>query len=326
MRVSWLIPVRNGGHLLQPAVRSALEECEAGDEVLVVDDGSSDGAVEALEKDSRLRCLHQPPKGIVAALEYGRKQALGELIARLDSDDVSLPGRIQRQKQLLASNPRTAAVGGRARIHRDGGEVSTGMQRYVDWLNGLQDLHSQRLIESPLFHPAATFRASAVEEVGGYRHGDFPEDYDLWLRLVAGGWNLENIPQDVVSIRDHDARLTRTDSRYSQAAFRRAKQSHLQDTLLSRPRNLAVWGAGRTARPWIRWLIENGHTLSAVIDIGPGVSRQGVPIHPPSALPGLEFELLFVAVGIPQARQEIREQLRRVRPDLVEGKNWWAVA
>ncbi len=326
MQVSWLIPVRNGGLFLQSAVASALKECEPGDEVLVVDDGSTDGAVEALVKDSKLRCLQQPPKGIVAALEYGRKQARGDLIARLDSDDVALPGRIQCQKRLLDSNPRTGAVGGRARIYRQDGEVSAGMQRYVAWLNGLQNLHSQRLIESPLFHPAVTVRASAVEEVGGYRHGDFPEDYDLWLRLVAAGWSLENIPQEVVSIRDHDERLTRTDSRYSQAAFRRAKQNHLAATLLSHPRHLVVWGAGRTARPWIRWLLEKGHTLSAVIDIGPGVSRQGVPIRPPIALRDLDFELLFVAVGIPLARQEIREELRRIRPDLEEGKNWWAVA
>ena len=326
MQVSWLIPVRNGGELLQSAVDSAISECGPADEVIVVDDGSTDGSVATLAHHKQLRCLQQAPKGIVAALEHGRKQARGELIARLDSDDIALPGRMRHQKRILSAHPSTAAVGGRAQIHRENGPVSPGMLRYVAWLNGLQDLHSQRLIESPLFHPAVTLRATAVEAVGGYEQGDFPEDYDLWLRLIAGGWKLENVSQEVVSIRDHDARLTRTDPRYSPSAFRRAKQRHLQATLLNQPRRLVVWGAGRTGRPWIRWLLESGHSLEAIIDIGPGVSRQGVPIQPPSALPSLDFDLLLVAVGIPIARQEIREALRDIRPDLVEGKNWWAIA
>ena len=159
MQVSWLIPVRNGGQFLQGAVDSALSECEPGDEVIVVDDGSTDGSVTALADHKQLRCIQQPPQGIVSALELGRKNARGELVARLASDDIALPGRIAHQKRFLSAHPQAAAVGGRAQIHRENGTVSTGMLRYVAWLNGLQDLHSQRLIESPLFHPAVTFRA-----------------------------------------------------------------------------------------------------------------------------------------------------------------------
>ena len=52
------------------------------------------------------------------------------------------------------------------------------MQLYVDWVNNLDDLHREILVESPLLHPAVTFRASQIIHAGGYRSGEIPEDYD----------------------------------------------------------------------------------------------------------------------------------------------------
>ncbi len=324
MRVSWLIPVRDGGAWLAEAVDSALAQCSPGDEVIVVDDGSRDGAVEALADTPFLHRLHQPPEGIVAALERGRSAAKGELIARLDADDVALPGRIEAQKQMFLAEPRLGAVGGRARIHRDGEAVPDGMQRYVSWLNELQDLHASRLVESPLFHPAVTFRASAVKEVGGYEDGPFPEDYDLWLRLVAGGWGLQSTDREVVVLRDRPDRLTRTDERYSREAFREARRRHLRAVL---PRcRVVLWGAGRSGKPWVRFFLAEGHDLVAVLDIGRATERHGVPVLPPPSLATLEFDRLFVAVGIPEARDEIRTLIQKLRPELVEGEHWFALA
>jgi glycosyltransferase involved in cell wall biosynthesis len=323
MRVSWLIPVRDGGAWLSEAVDSAVAQCSAGDEVIVVDDGSQDGAVDALGDTPFLHRIRQAPQGIVAALERGRCAAQGELIARLDADDVALPGRIDAQRKMFLGEPRLGAAGGRARIHRDGETVPGGMQRYVDWLNGLQDLHASRLVESPLFHPAVTFRANAVQEVGGYEDGPFPEDYDLWLRLVAADWALRSTEREVVVLRDRPDRLTRTDERYSREAFREARRRHLRAVLP--PCRVVLWGAGKSGKPWVRFFLEEGHDLVAVLDIGRATERQGVPVLPPGALATLEFDRLFVAVGIPEARNEIRGLIQKLRPELVEGEHWFAL-
>ncbi len=177
-RVSWLIPVRNGAEWIEAAVGSALALCSEVDEVVVVDDGSQDDPFAVLPRDPRLRLLRQNPQGIAAALEHGRAHCRGEWIARLDADDVALPGRIEAQIRALNTDASLAAVGGRAELIRDDGSVPEGMKRYVQWVNQQSDLHRVLLVESPLFHPAVMLRAIAVDAVGGYRDGDFPEDYE----------------------------------------------------------------------------------------------------------------------------------------------------
>ena len=84
-------------------------------------------------------------------------------------------------------------------------------------------LFRDRLVESPLCHPSVLLRREALERVGGWREGDFPEDWDLWLRLLGAGGRLSVVPQVLHRWRDHDARLTRTDARYGLPQHARLK-------------------------------------------------------------------------------------------------------
>lgn len=326
MRVAWLIPVRNGNRWLGEAVASALGDSLPGDEVVVVDDGSEEDPARVLPQDARVRLLRQPPLGIVAALEHGRRACAAPLLARLDCDDLVLPGRLAAQRAIFGAQPEVAAVGGMARSITDHGAVPEGMRRYVAWVNGLDDPHRELLVESPMFHPATTLRASAVEAVGGYRHGDFPEDYDLFLRLATAGHRLLNARQEVLAWRDRPGRLTRTDPRYARPAFLPLKKTWLLAGPLAGRRRVVVWGANKTGRPWIRWLLEAGHEVPFVVDIAPFVSRQGCPVVLPAAIAAARFDLLLVAVGRRGARDEIRARIAELRPELIEGRDWFAVS
>lgn len=301
---------------------SALEDSENDDEVVVVDDGSTDGAIDNLPSDRRIRVLRQEALGIVAALELGRAHCRGRFIRRLDSDDVALCGALDGQVARLDSDPGLAVVAGRGRLIDAQGE---GMERYLDWVNRLSSIPEALLIESPILHPAACIRASMLEEVGGYRSGLFPEDYDLWLRMVEAGHRLENLCRDVVAIRDHPGRLTRTDPRYGRANFRELKMGWVQRVVLPGRHCLGVWGAGRSARPWIRWLRKIAAPIELVIDPYQGTSRSGVIVRPATALSKFPVDLLLVAVGTPDARAKVRSYLKRVHPNLVEGTHWFAV-
>lgn len=309
--------MRDGAGTLRAAVESALAECGADDQVVVVDDGSQDDPAGVLPGDRRVRLLRQPPQGIAAALERGRAACQGELVARLDADDVALPGRIEAQRRALRADPGLAGVGGQALLHRAGGAAPEGMARYVAWVNGLHSrtqVAQALLVESPLFHPAVTLRAQALAQVGGWRPGDLPEDYDLWLRLHRAGFGMANVPLPVVRIEDRPTRLTRTDPRYRRAAFTRLKQEHLAGPR----RRVAIWGAGRTGRPWLSWAAAQ-HDLVCVIDAFAAGWRQGLPILPPEGLVGQELDLLLIAVGARGAREEIAAALAGLRPDLPPG-------
>ena len=309
MRVSWLLPVRD-----EPRLGEALAsiELEPGDEIVVVDDGGREPVPGA---------IRQPALGLVAALERGRRACRNPLIARLDADDLALPGRIAAQRRYLVENPGVAAVGGRARIEHS----TDAMAAYVDWVNHC-DPERHLGVESPLFHPAVTFRADAVEAVGGYRGSlagqPIPEDYDLWLRLKQAGWGLARLDREVLVIRDHPERLTRTHPAYSREAFRRAREAFFEPLLSGR--RVAVHGAGKRGRAWLRALESWGVRALALTDVKAGGTRRGLPVQPLEALAELDLEVLLVAIPRP-ALPETRAKLGRVRADLVEGHHWWAV-
>lgn len=124
--VSVLLPVRNGGSAFTAAIHSILDQTFTNFELLVIDDGSSDGSVELIEllNDPRLRLIRDGLcKGLSTRLNQGIALARGRYIARMDADDVSFPERFQRQIDFLESHPEVDLVGCRAVVFRDQHEI-----------------------------------------------------------------------------------------------------------------------------------------------------------------------------------------------------------
>ena len=99
---------------LGPCLESVLAECSEHDEVVVVDDGSTDSPREVCPDDSRISWLAQPPLESLLLLSTGVAHAV-TLIARLDADDVALPGRIAAQTPIMQADSQLAVVGGMGR-------------------------------------------------------------------------------------------------------------------------------------------------------------------------------------------------------------------
>jgi hypothetical protein len=177
--VSVLLPVRDEALYLAEALASLSAQTFSDFEVLVVDDGSTDGSSEIARDhargDGRFRLVSQEALGIVAALEHGRAEARGRLIARMDGDDVALPGRLEAQVDALADGA-LAACGGRVAYFPEEA-VRDGARRYERWLNGLVTPEAAArdvFVECPLPHPALTVRADALAAAGGYRNPGGP--------------------------------------------------------------------------------------------------------------------------------------------------------
>jgi len=301
------------------AVRSILAQTLAELEVIAVDDGSTDGTGVRLaalaREDHRVRVLHTPGLGIVGALELARTYAAGHYLARMDADDESLPQRLALSVAALEGDPSLSGVGTQVEIFREDRPPSPNLTRYSRWLNSLrrpEDVHRECFIESPLCHPSVTLRREAVERAGGWRQGDFPEDYALWLELLAQGGRLAVVGPVLHRWRDGEGRLTRTDSRYRSEAMIDLKGRYLA-RLPQAAQGVLVWGAGRNGLRLARALRAHGTRVEQLIDVSPrkvGQRVDGWEVIAPDALGAPCRAHLIAAVGAMGAREEIRAHLR----------------
>jgi hypothetical protein len=153
--------------------------------------------------------------------------------------------------------------------------AQAGMALFVDWTNRLlaaDEIARERFVESPFVHPSVMFRRECVQRFGGYRDGDFPEDYELWLRWLGAGVRMEKLVESLLVWNDSPTRLSRCDRRYAKEAFYRLKARYLARWLAAHnPHHPAVilWGAGRITRKRAQHLVDQGIAVEAFIDIDP---------------------------------------------------------
>lgn len=328
--VSVLMPYRDAAATIEEAASSILEQADVDLELVAVDDGSRDDGAARMRglaaRDQRVVVREGEGRGIALALGIGLRAARGALVARMDADDVALPTRLSRQLAALEGDTRVAALGTRVEAF---GACGEGMRRYIAWQNSLltpEDHARELFVESPLCHPSVVLRREALEDVGGWRDGPWPEDYDLWLRLDARGWKLAKLPEVLLRWRQGEGRATFRDPRYAPARFTEARARYLAPRLAQSARPLVVWGAGPTGKRLARALEPYGVRASRFVDIDPrkiGRTARGASIVAPDVLRAGK-EVVVVAVGARGARELVRASL--VERGFVEGEDFVCAA
>jgi len=308
------MPVRNGLPFLDEAVESVLAQTLVDWELVVIDDGSTDGSAEALDahaaRDRRLRVLHRPAAGVAVALCQAVEAASTPLLARMDADDVSAPDRLERQVGWLEAHPEVDLLACRAGSIGGG----SGTQRLFDWQNGLlthEQMMDDLFVDAPFPHDAVVMRAEAYRRVGGYRDLPWPEDFDLWHRLARCGARFAKLPDVLLRVRDHPERVTRTRPEGSQPAMLRARVHHLLVGPLAARPSVVVWGAGQVGKRMVRALQAEGLDVAAIVDLHPrklGKRIHGALCIPPERLPDWPGLPVLAAVGKPGARDDIRRR------------------
>ncbi|KGM13946.1 glycosyltransferase family 2 protein [Cellulomonas bogoriensis] len=207
-RLSVLMPVRDGEATVGPAVRSTLRALPCDAELVVYDDVSSDRTPQVLAQvhDARLRVVRgEHPAGVAGGLNHLLECTDSLLVARMDADDVVLPGRFTRQLRAVARHDVvfSTVVDWRpdARRLRPNAPVPVSADAF--------GLHL--LVTNPVSHPTMLARRSALDAVGGYR--DLPsEDYDLWVRLALAGRTMTRLATPALAYRVHGAQVTASDA------------------------------------------------------------------------------------------------------------------
>jgi GT2 family glycosyltransferase len=202
------MPVHNGGRYLAEAVDSIRSQTFDDFELVIVDDGSTDGTAEFLDRvsamDKRIRVYTQERSGLVATLNHACDQARGALLARMDADDIAAPHRLAAQVARMHANPDLGLLGGNVTVIREDG------QRIHDVRYPPSDVEVRALLpkSSAFAHPTVMMRRSAFEQIGGYRPAFVDaEDYDLWLRF-AEHYQLANLPTSILRYRLHPGQVS----------------------------------------------------------------------------------------------------------------------
>lgn len=185
-QVSVVIPALNAEGFVADAIRSVLAQTHAPVDIIVIDDGSTDGTASiARQFGVQVRCVSQPNRGLSSARNRGIKESSGEFVAFLDADDMWAPTKLEKQIALLGNDPNIAVV------HTDTCRLTQSTGRIDQFPANRQEFVGKCWI--PLWHgnrigvSSVLVRRSVLQEHGGFDEEirrPTTQDYDLWLRLA----------------------------------------------------------------------------------------------------------------------------------------------
>ncbi|NKS33696.1 glycosyltransferase [Rhodococcus hoagii] len=201
IRASVVIPAFNAGEFLAASVRSMLDQSLRDIEVLLIDDGSTDGSATSFSAtcaDPRLRYFRRDNQGLASTLNFGISKSRSEIIIRMDADDIAEPDRVEKQVAYLEARPDIVLLGGQISRVVDGNQVSASgfPTSHGEILRGL--LRGEHVI----CHPSIAFRRSAAMKVGCYWGLGVSEDWDFYLKLAEVG-RVANLDSQILRYRFH---------------------------------------------------------------------------------------------------------------------------
>lgn len=206
--ITVLMPVYNGERFLADAIESILCQSRRDFELLVLDNGSTDGSasIAGAYDDPRIRILRNEANlGLVKSRNQGIREARGKYVAFLDCDDIALPHRLRIQYEFLENNPEFALVGSRILLIDENGEFSGRFSRFEASPDAIPPI----LLFDNYFAQSAVMarREALVDEP--YRE-EFPcaEDYDLFTR-IASRYRTWNIPEILTLYREHSGGVSK---------------------------------------------------------------------------------------------------------------------
>lgn len=203
-RISVVIPTYNRANYILQALESVFAQTYKDYEVVVIDDGSTDGTqalLKPLIDNGTIRCYQNPGRGVSAARNFGVENANGKHLAFLDSDDLFLPAKLEKQIALIEQRPEIGMVHSHYAKFNDAGE-DLGLRDTSRYQGAIYPgLLNQWDI---LMAPSCTLIPKTVfEEVGGYDEAmRWAEDLDLWRR-IAQRYPLDLVPEVLTRVRVH---------------------------------------------------------------------------------------------------------------------------
>ncbi len=274
-KTSVILPFYNAEQTLKRSVVSILQQTFNDFELLLINNNSTDEsckiAEELAKNDGRIILLQEEKQGVAFATQKGFENTSSHFIARADADDFWHKDKLLLQYNFLKENPEIDVIS--CRVNFIGDAKNDGMLTFVNETNEYlkhDDITINRFSELQVINPTIMFRKEVALQHGLYKDGNFPEDYEMFLRWIEAGVKYHKLPEHLLDWYDSETRLTRTDKRYSFEAFYKIKSSYLFNYLKeNNPHfpNIVVWGAGKRTKRRTKKLKNLGINIKYFIDV-----------------------------------------------------------
>jgi glycosyltransferase involved in cell wall biosynthesis len=315
--ISILIPFKNTASYLKECLDSILNQTYSNWELLIVDDGSDDESYTIVkmyaEKDNRIKLFKNQGKGIIEALRYAYQHSTGELITRMDSDDIMTPNKLKVLSDSLTLKGKNHIAIGQVHYFSKNG-IGAGYKSYEEWLNKLIETgnnYSEIYKECVIPSPCWMLHREDLDKIGAFNSDTYPEDYDMTFRCYEN--DLKCIPCSTIlhNWRDYSSRTSRTDEHYAENHFLDLKLHYFLKLNHDSNRPLVIWGAGKKGKTVAKKLTEKVIPFYWICD---NPKKIGKDIYGKALL---NFEYLnelnkpqsIITVANNEAQQEIKQYM-----------------
>lgn len=188
-------------------MESILAQTRQPEEIVLIEDGKLTKELDAVVAEYQKKCPNMTVYPFEQNMMLGRALAKGvelckeELVARMDTDDIMMPNRLQKQYDFMQEHPKVAVCGGFIKEFNDEGTYEK-MKRMP---RTMEEIRPYARYRNPLNHMTVMFRREEVLNAGNYRHFPYLEDYELWSRMIGAGCEFYNLPEILVRARTSEA-------------------------------------------------------------------------------------------------------------------------
>lgn len=220
--ITVLMPAYNAEKYIGEAIGSVLQQTYTNFELVIVNDGSTDGTLPVISSfdDERIVVINQPNMGVAEALNTGLKQARAPYIARFDADDICYAYRLEKQIRFLKDNPDYILVGSEAKYILENGDFLFDFHCIA---YSHEQIMEKLYFYCPFVHPSVMYQKQTVIDAGGYPADAHNfEDYLLWTNIVSKG-KFCNLTEPLIKYRLNSNSVT-IDERWRGNRFRRLKR------------------------------------------------------------------------------------------------------
>jgi len=316
--ISILIPFKNTEMYLEACLNSILAQTNSNWELIIVDDGSTDNSYTIVENyaqnDARIKLYKNPGNGIIEALREAYKNSKGELITRMDSDDIMRPSKLEiLSESLLAKGKGHIAIGQVHYFSENG--VGTGYKSYEAWLNKLTEIgsnYSEIYKECVIPSPCWMLYRADLDKIDAFNPNTYPEDYDMTFRCYEHDLKCISCHTVLHDWRDYSVRTSRTHLHYAENHFLDLKLHYFLKLSYKSQRPLVIWGAGNKGKILAKKLIKKEIPFYWICDNPKKIGRDiyGKTMLEFDYLKKLNKPQSIVTVANTEAQQEIKQYMK----------------